>query len=56
MPPALMVPPAIILSLTAVAWYATIAHYRPWGWVGHGLPHPALLLLARSAAEMAATS
>lgn len=36
MPPALMVPPAIILSLTAVAWYATIAHYRPWGWVVTG--------------------
>jgi len=32
-PRELMVPPAIILSITAVAWYATIVHYRPWGWV-----------------------
>jgi hypothetical protein len=33
MPRELMVPPAIILSITAVAWYATIVHYQPWGWV-----------------------
>ena len=36
MPPELMVPPAIIMTITAVAWYATIAHYRPWGWVVTG--------------------
>jgi hypothetical protein len=33
MPFALMVPPAVILTLTSIAWYATFAHYRPWGWV-----------------------
>ena len=31
LPPALLVPPAIILCLTSVAWYATLVHYRPWG-------------------------
>jgi len=33
MPIELMVPPAIILCVTAVAWYATLVHYRPWGWI-----------------------
>ena len=36
LPPALMVPPAIILCVTSVAWYATLVHYRPWGWVVTG--------------------
>jgi hypothetical protein len=36
LPPELMVPPAIILSVTSVAWYATFVHYRPWGWVVTG--------------------
>jgi hypothetical protein len=36
MPFALMVPPAIILTITSIAWYATFAHYRPWGWVVTG--------------------
>ena len=31
MPPELMVPPAIIVCVTAIAWYATLVHYRPWG-------------------------
>jgi hypothetical protein len=33
MPRELMVPPAIILGITGFAWYATLVHYRPWGWV-----------------------
>jgi hypothetical protein len=33
MPPGLMVPPAIIVCVTSVAWYATLVHYRPWGWI-----------------------
>jgi hypothetical protein len=33
MPLELMVPPAIVMSITSIAWYATVAHYRPWGWV-----------------------
>jgi hypothetical protein len=33
MPRELMVPPAIVMSLTSIAWYATFVHYRPWGWV-----------------------
>jgi hypothetical protein len=40
--PALLVPPAIVLSVTALAWYATLFHYRPWGWIVTG----ALTLLA----------
>ena len=33
LPSSLMVPPAIILCLTSIAWYATLVDYRPWGWV-----------------------
>jgi len=33
MPRELMVPPAIVVSVTAIAWYATLVHYRPWGWI-----------------------
>jgi len=33
LPPSLMVPPAVILCVTSVAWYATLLHYRPWGWL-----------------------
>src|SRR4051812_33507233 len=36
MPAALMVPPAVILSITTIAWYATLVHYRPWGWIVTG--------------------
>jgi hypothetical protein len=36
MPRELLVPPAIILCLTSIAWYATFFHYRPWGWVVTG--------------------
>ena len=36
LPVELMVPPAIILSITSIAWYATFVHYRPWGWVVTG--------------------
>jgi hypothetical protein len=33
MPMELMVPPAIIVCVTALAWYATLVDYRPWGWI-----------------------
>jgi hypothetical protein len=33
MPLELMVPPAIIVFVTSAAWYATVVHYRPWGWI-----------------------
>jgi hypothetical protein len=36
LPPELIVPPVIILCVTSVAWYATLFHYRPWGWVVTG--------------------
>lgn len=36
MPPELLVPPLIIFSVTSVAWYATVFHYRPWGWIVTG--------------------
>ena len=36
MPPELLVPSAIILSLTTAAWYATFFDYRPWGWIVTG--------------------
>jgi hypothetical protein len=33
---ALIVPAVIVVSLMSVAWYATLAHYRPWGWIVTG--------------------
>jgi uncharacterized membrane protein YidH (DUF202 family) len=36
-PPAkIVVPPVMIVFITAVAWYATIFHYQPWGWIVTG--------------------
>ena len=29
-------PPAIVLLVTSIAWYATVFHYRPWGWIVTG--------------------
>ena len=29
----LLVAPAIVIVTTCVAWYATLFHYRPWGWL-----------------------
>lgn len=31
-----LVPPIVIVGITFVAWYATIFHYQPWGWVVTG--------------------
>jgi len=42
MPRELLVPPVIVLSVTSAAWYATLFHYQPWGWIVTG----ALTLLA----------
>jgi uncharacterized membrane protein YidH (DUF202 family) len=36
LPPKLLVAPVIIAVLAVVAWYATIFHYRPWGWIVTG--------------------
>ena len=33
LPGKLLVAPAVVVALTLLAWYATFAHYRPWGWV-----------------------
>jgi len=35
-PPKLLVAPVVIVAMTFVAWYATIFHYQPWGWVVTG--------------------
>jgi len=32
-PVKVLVPPVVIVALAFVAWYATIFHYQPWGWV-----------------------
>lgn len=32
-PAKLLIPPAVIVGLALVAWYAAIFHYQPWGWV-----------------------
>ncbi len=33
LPTKLLVAPALVLTRTAVAAYAALFHYRPWGWV-----------------------
>ena len=35
-PRKLMVAPALLFVAMLSAWYATIYHYRPWGWVVTG--------------------
>ena len=32
-PTKVLVPPVVIVGLALVAWYATIFHYKPWGWI-----------------------
>lgn len=36
LPSKLLIPPAAVLTLTLAAWFATIFHYRPWGWLVTG--------------------
>ena len=36
LPPKLLVAPAVVAILAVAAWYATIFHYRPWGWIVTG--------------------
>jgi len=36
LPAKLLAPPLAIVTLASVSWYATIFHYRPWGWVVTG--------------------
>ena len=35
-PSGLLIPPAVVLTLTLAAWFATIFHYQPWGWLVTG--------------------
>ena len=35
-PRELWLPPAIVFVVTSIAWYATVFHYRPWGWIVTG--------------------
>ena len=37
LPPKLWFGPVVVIALTLAAWYATIFHYQPWGWVVTGL-------------------
>jgi hypothetical protein len=46
-PSKLLVPPVVIVVLALIAWYATIFHYQPWGWVVTG----SLTALACSAVD-----
>ena len=32
-PGKVLIPPVVIVGLALLAWYATIFHYEPWGWV-----------------------
>jgi hypothetical protein len=36
LPPKLLIPAAAVLILTLAAWFATVFHYRPWGWIVTG--------------------
>ncbi|MBX3425575.1 MAG: hypothetical protein KF688_07850 [Pirellulales bacterium] len=49
LPPRLLVAPALVLALTAVAVYAAVFHYRPWGWIVLGF----LILLSAVALDHA---
>jgi hypothetical protein len=33
LPLKLLVAPGVVVALTLAAWYATLFHYQPWGWV-----------------------
>jgi hypothetical protein len=33
LPPKFLIAPALVLALTALSAYASLFHYRPWGWV-----------------------
>ncbi len=37
LPPKLLLAPVVVVALTLTAWYATILHYQPWGWIVTGL-------------------
>ena len=47
LPPKLLMAPAIVGVLALAAWYATLFHYRPWGWIVTGF----LTALAMMAAD-----
>ncbi len=36
LPSRLLIPPVLVLALTLAAWFATLLHYRPWGWLVTG--------------------
>ena len=36
LPAKLLIPPAVVLTVTLAAWFATIFHYQPWGWLVTG--------------------
>lgn len=36
LPSKLLIPPAVVLTLTLAAWFATIFHYQSWGWIVTG--------------------
>ena len=36
LPTKLLVAPVLVVALTLTAWYATLFHYQPWGWVVTG--------------------
>ncbi|HEX6290105.1 MAG TPA: hypothetical protein VFZ66_12985 [Herpetosiphonaceae bacterium] len=43
-PLSVLIPPALILVLAGLAWYATIAHYVAWSWLVTGFLTPIALL------------
>ena len=36
LPTRLLIPPAVVLTLTLASWFATIFHYQSWGWLVTG--------------------
>jgi hypothetical protein len=36
LPPKLWIAPALVAALALAAWYATVFHYRRWGWIVTG--------------------
>ena len=36
LPAGLLIPPAVVLTLTLAAWFATVFHYQSWCWLVTG--------------------
>ncbi|MSU69382.1 MAG: hypothetical protein EXS39_01095 [Opitutaceae bacterium] len=45
-PGLVLIAPGLLVAVTVAAWYATLFHYVPWGWIITGLSTGTMLLAA----------